>query len=647
MLKIAEADIDAIETELEGIIFDNARREVLMDNTSFDVQACPGGGKTTLLAAKLMILSKKWQWSNKGVCVLSHTNVAKDEIIKRLKNHPIGWRFIAYPHFIGTIQEFVNRFLAIPFIRNEKLPIKFIDNDIYLRKCRLLLAYETKLFLERKFCSLLDLMTIWEDNKLTFNIPGFSKPSDSNSYKNLIRTKKKLLTTGYFQFREMYAFAEANLFRNTFLSEALRRRFKFVFIDEMQDTQRHQDDLIEKVFPRDAHEPSVQRFGDADQAIYDGMSDKPNLSFAGDDCKHRINDSHRFSPCIANLVRGLSFSELELKSSHECINAGKHAECKNFGKNLIYVYDNEDEAKQIPQLYSEHVAQIFNGECRTDLKAMAIGAIGKRSDKASHVRIDKYFENFTKSKQFSKPKFDCFYECVAFAVQQSSPNVKDNYELLINCLLHYLYSFDFEVNLEGKQSNLNKTNFLSALKQNKENLRTFNKVVGNWATDNTLPSQENWESATHNLFNVLSNVFNNIPSKLSSNAFWSYPSYQEFEKYRNAENFNIVEPEDGISVVFDTIHGVKGQTHDATLVLETKFSRSMDVGTLINNFSDSGAKRKGNPQSKKFMKQLYVAMSRPKSVLCIAVHKDSITGHEDKLSNMGWKIEIVGSGTPL
>lgn len=83
------------------------------------------------------------------------------------------------------------------------------------------------------------------------------------------------------------------------------------------------------------------------------------------------------------------------------------------------------------------------------------------------------------------------------------------------------------------------------------------------------------------------------------------------------------------------------QTHDATLVLETKFSRRMDVKTLIKNFSDSEAERVDKPQSKKFMKQRYVAMSRPRKVLCLAVHKNSIAGHEDDLRALGWKIEIV------
>ncbi|WP_369127725.1 UvrD-helicase domain-containing protein [Brevibacillus laterosporus] len=52
---------------------------------SKDIQACPGSGKTTTLLAKLTILSRKLPLkSNKGICVLTHTNVAVDEIRKRL-----------------------------------------------------------------------------------------------------------------------------------------------------------------------------------------------------------------------------------------------------------------------------------------------------------------------------------------------------------------------------------------------------------------------------------------------------------------------------------------------------------------------------------------------------------------------------------
>ena len=46
-IEITDDDINTIEEEL-SLEFDEKRRAVLKDNTSIDVQACPGSGKTTL-----------------------------------------------------------------------------------------------------------------------------------------------------------------------------------------------------------------------------------------------------------------------------------------------------------------------------------------------------------------------------------------------------------------------------------------------------------------------------------------------------------------------------------------------------------------------------------------------------------------------
>lgn len=74
---------------------------------SVDIQAFPGSGKTTILVAKLAILAKKWTYSNVGICVLSHTNVAREEIEERLGNTEIGRKLLSYPHFIGTEHSFL------------------------------------------------------------------------------------------------------------------------------------------------------------------------------------------------------------------------------------------------------------------------------------------------------------------------------------------------------------------------------------------------------------------------------------------------------------------------------------------------------------------------------------------------------------
>ncbi len=49
---------------LFGLTFDETRRRII--TTYDDVQACSNSGKTNIVAAKLMILAKKWEPSNQG-----------------------------------------------------------------------------------------------------------------------------------------------------------------------------------------------------------------------------------------------------------------------------------------------------------------------------------------------------------------------------------------------------------------------------------------------------------------------------------------------------------------------------------------------------------------------------------------------------
>ena len=125
---VTDADIAKAEAYL-SVSFDEPRRQILRSNDSFDVQACPGSGKTTLLVAKLAVLADKWLHSRRGICVLSHTNVARQEIEKKLGGTPVGRRLLAYPHFVGTIHGFVNEFLALPLLRAEGYHVRLIDND--------------------------------------------------------------------------------------------------------------------------------------------------------------------------------------------------------------------------------------------------------------------------------------------------------------------------------------------------------------------------------------------------------------------------------------------------------------------------------------------------------------------------------------
>ena len=79
-LQILAPDLDFSDVE---------RQAVLLEAGSRDINAAPGSGKTSILAAKLLLLARKWPFDKRGICVLSHTNVAREEIQRRLGPLPM------------------------------------------------------------------------------------------------------------------------------------------------------------------------------------------------------------------------------------------------------------------------------------------------------------------------------------------------------------------------------------------------------------------------------------------------------------------------------------------------------------------------------------------------------------------------------
>lgn len=110
--------------------FNDEQRVFLKCLDTCSLQAYAGTGKTNALVGKLHILAQKNVWQNgRGICVVSHTNVAVDEIKKYVAKHYPS--IMEYPNFIGTIQEFVNKFLFSPYLATQGLQIRFQDNSRY------------------------------------------------------------------------------------------------------------------------------------------------------------------------------------------------------------------------------------------------------------------------------------------------------------------------------------------------------------------------------------------------------------------------------------------------------------------------------------------------------------------------------------
>lgn len=152
--EIADSDIALIAQELRLDLADPEPVAVLKEVSSCDVQAGPGSGKTTILTAKLAILAKKWPYHDRGICVLSHTNVARREIEQKLGRSANLRMLLGYPHFIGTFQTFVDQFLAVPFLRKERVEVTAVDDDRFGERAWTMLRQKCwkAAFAIQKFC---------------------------------------------------------------------------------------------------------------------------------------------------------------------------------------------------------------------------------------------------------------------------------------------------------------------------------------------------------------------------------------------------------------------------------------------------------------------------------------------------------------
>ncbi|MGW6404920.1 UvrD-helicase domain-containing protein [Streptomyces sp. NPDC055134] len=278
----------------------------------------PGGpriGQDQPGRPQLTLLAQGWTSATRGICVLSHTNTAKDEITRRLGDTPAGRRLLTFPHFIGTIQTFTNTFFALPTLRSRGVEIQAIDDDAYAEDALWLLdnhpGYRTlKGWTERGY-GRRDLVAgatyVCDAGKLTVAGPNGSLPFQrtARSAQQLAQLKQELRSRGRFRYSDMFAIAEHHLVHHPEIARATAHRFPFVLLDEMQDTSDLQQRLLDQVFGQG--ESVVQRVGDLNQGIFaDGTPTPPRPSAFPLPTALQLPLSRRFGSQIAELASQLT-----------------------------------------------------------------------------------------------------------------------------------------------------------------------------------------------------------------------------------------------------------------------------------------------------------------------------------------------------
>lgn len=118
-----------------------------------------------------------------------------------------------------------------------------------------------------------------------------------------------------------------------------------------------------------------------------------------------------------------------------------------------------------------------------------------------------------------------------------------------------------------------------------------------------------------------------------------------------AENAEILAPTnhykaDGFEIEITSVHAVKGQTHCATLYLESYFqqdgrganAKSYESQRLKDQFLGTQIQSTVRGRVKQSAKMVYVGFSRPTDLLCIAVHKDRFDTVLSTINRDDWEI---------
>ncbi|TNH03298.1 hypothetical protein FHQ22_08810, partial [Pasteurellaceae bacterium Phil31] len=415
-----------------GKTFDDEHKAFIRNFNTIDLQAVPGSGKTTALLAKLVILERKLPFiDGSGILVLSHTNAAIDEIKEKIQKHCP--KLFSYPNFIGTIQSFVDEFLAIPFYvsKFKKKPIR-IDNEIYNERIK---NYLDKLWLHRfnlseetnrkvahiknnnealfynyrfQLSNKIQLIKKLNEGILEISKPrGRTRPQNYRDYTLqekqevynwFLSLKKSILKSGILHYDDAYFLAELYLKKIPSIKTILQKRFSFVFVDEMQDMDTHQYNLLERLFYDEGHSVSkIQRIGDKNQAIYNSVKatdiwqDRVEVL--------RLNGSQRLSKPIADVVKKFALyndNNFDIVGKNEC-NIKPH----------ILVFENETIENIIPY-FSKIVRENNLVNSEKPIKAVCWNTDWKDDDisrnNVTKLRLEDYHKGFKKEK--GKPKQD-------------------------------------------------------------------------------------------------------------------------------------------------------------------------------------------------------------------------------------------------
>jgi DNA helicase-2/ATP-dependent DNA helicase PcrA len=301
-----------------GVTPTSAQREILRSDARVTVvKACPGSGKTTVFAAMVRRWLSEGLQGGAGLAALSFTNVAEREITAHVGD------IARAPHFIGTLDSFILRFILRPFGHLVGLPAAGarlipppLDGEIERPAFRhgQNAADEASIFTLRFVSGTLDKPV------LGFPLHFRSATLDEEWVEGALNQKRQSWAkSGLITHSDSHYLAARILTDPEFgpqVRDLLTKRFPVILVDEFQDTGAFLGQCVEQLL----RHPEVKALvvGDPDQAIYEFGGSDPGLfdrvAAIPGAVTLPLDVTQRCSHVVSSVISVLSPSKREVKA---------------------------------------------------------------------------------------------------------------------------------------------------------------------------------------------------------------------------------------------------------------------------------------------------------------------------------------------
>jgi DNA helicase-2/ATP-dependent DNA helicase PcrA len=248
----------------------------------------------------------------------------------------------------------------------------------------------------------------------------------------------------------------------------------------MQDTQRFQDVLLNKIFQHE--NVKYQRFGDPDQSIYSSNSEENQTYNTA--VLDKVENSHRFGNSIALLAKNLSYNRINLTSNKTEPILYPHT---------IFLVDDTSR-HNVFNAFARLCEQVIPIDCFKSIKT--VGAVGKR--KEDGLTICNYLDSFDKDNNSNKfkPKklIHYFYEARRLSGGHEA------YQMILSGIARCGRINNSELIYSDNSKSLYSTASIRKYLKDSNNLINFNVLVKN-IVDSSM-DEALWDDAIIRLLNL-------------------------------------------------------------------------------------------------------------------------------------------------